>query len=277
MASYAFGARRVREIVMCEPTHYRLAYEINPYMSRTTMVDPALAMAQWSELRRLVDEHIPVRTMPALPDQPDMVFVSDVGVCVEDVYLRSNFRHPERSGEVVAAERWFKELGYRVATIPPDAFFEGMGDFAYTADRAILGYGQRSSRLDVAVFDALPGGAREAVQVELTDSWFYHLGMVLAPLSTTCALVCRDGFTANGFRQISALFDDLVEVSERDAQNFAANAVCIEGTVVASQVPSAVRRDLHALGFEVVEVDVSEFTKAGGAVACMVLPVFCST
>ena len=271
------GARRLREVVMCEPAYFRVAYEINPYMSTAVPVDPERATAQWERLRHALESTgVRVHLLPAHPDLPDMVFASDVGVCLDDTFVRSNFRHPERAAEAVLAARWFAGRGYRVSTLPDGVFFEGMGDFAFTRGGIVLGHGIRSSRLARREIDALPGATAAVTHVELVDPRFYHLGTALAVLSPACALVCEAAFTPAGLLALREQFEELVSVSADEAADFAANVLCVGSTVVAYRMPPRVRSRLAALGFDVIEVDVSEFVKAGGAVACMVLPLYCS-
>jgi ornithine--oxo-acid transaminase len=62
-----------------------------------------------------------------------------------------------------------------------------------------------------------------------------------------------------------------IRVSEADALRFACNAVNIGRTLLLNQVSTELSERLQNLGYDVLQVDLSEFMKAGGAAKCLVL------
>ena len=62
-----------------------------------------------------------------------------------------------------------------------------------------------------------------------------------------------------------------IVVDEADALRFACNAVNVERTVVVNEISRELCARLAARGFEVVQVRLTEFLKAGGAAKCLAL------
>jgi ornithine--oxo-acid transaminase len=60
-------------------------------------------------------------------------------------------------------------------------------------------------------------------------------------------------------------------VSEADALRFACNAVNLGKTIVLNCISAELERELRGRGFEVVQLELDEFLKAGGAAKCLVM------
>ena len=60
-------------------------------------------------------------------------------------------------------------------------------------------------------------------------------------------------------------------VDTKDAGNFSCNAVNIDNQIIVNSASSHLKNDLLEHGFEITEVDLSEFLKAGGSAKCLTL------
>ena len=60
-------------------------------------------------------------------------------------------------------------------------------------------------------------------------------------------------------------------VDTQDAGNFACNAVNIGDKIIVNKASDNLKSKLNQLGFEVIEIDLSEFIKAGGSAKCLTL------
>jgi N-dimethylarginine dimethylaminohydrolase len=65
----------------------------------------------------------------------------------------------------------------------------------------------------------------------------------------------------------------MIWVSEADARNFACNAVSMDRHVIMHRASAGLKSALAERGLEVIETDVSEFLKAGGACKCLTLEI----
>lgn len=257
---------------MCRPTHYAIAYEINPWMSLRRQANRAKAWAQWQALHQLLTRELGarVRLLPPRPGVPDLVFTANAGLVAGRTFIRSNFRYAERRGEEPIVERHFRRAGFRVVTLPARYRFEGEGDALWMGRALVFGFRFRS---DAPAHAALAKILRaEVLPVELVDKRFYHLDTCFCPLNADAALWFPRAFDRYGRKVIERLVEDPISVSAADAARFACNAIVVGRSIVLQAGCSAgLRRQLERRGFRLYPLDLSEFLKAGGSAKCLVL------
>lgn len=255
---------------MCEPAHYRIAYEINPWMRRANAVQTERANAQWRGLREtLAGLGVEVELVAQGRDTPDMTFTANAGIAIGDRFIPANFRFPERKLEEARFTYWFESHGYRVETVHEPHYWEGEGDVLPGDGVVFAGYRFRTEFRALDHVDELLGC--ETVRLELTDPRFYHLDTCLAPLGGGRALFYPPAFTAESRATLERHFGTLIAVGEHDAARFACNAVIAGETVVLNAGCSETVRTLRDHGLAVVETPMDEFIKAGGSAKCLVL------
>ena len=109
------------------------------------------------------------------------------------------------------------------------------------------------------------------ILLELADETLYHLDTCLSVLDRTTALWVPSAFTSESAEMVERLIPTLIEVPTDEATSLlACNAHCPDATHVLIQSGCDITNScLRNAGFEVVEVDTSEFLKSGGSVFCM--------
>jgi N-dimethylarginine dimethylaminohydrolase len=95
-------------------------------------------------------------------------------------------------------------------------------------------------------------------------------------LNAETVLVYSPAFTKSGLSLIHRIFRRVIEVKEDEAVNLmACNAAAFLGKYVIIQRGAIrINQRLADLGFQVTEVETSEFMKSGGSVFCMKLAVY---
>jgi len=260
--------------LMCPPRLYDVNYVINPWMAGNVHGSSrARAAEQWQRLYEAVNSVAEVVLVEPQPGSPDMVFTANAGLERNGIVALSSFFHPERQGEERHFRRWFFEAGYTVIDIPRSTPFEGEGDalFAIDGSRLWAGHGLRTT---AASHRAL----REAWHVEVTplhliDPRFYHLDTCFAPLADGSAMYFPEAFDRASVARIEAFYpaDKRIVLAEEDAVRFAANAISVGRTIILNEVSRELKGQLEERGFRVIEVQLSEFLKAGGAAKCLVM------
>ncbi|MXZ88061.1 MAG: amidinotransferase [Dehalococcoidia bacterium] len=259
-----------RRVLMCEPTHYRIEYEINPWMRRANAVRTERANAQWRGLHEtLIALGVDVELVEQGAETPDMTFTANAGIVAGERFIPANFRFPERQLEEARFTRWFEEHGYRIETVHEPHYWEGEGDVLPGEDAVFAGYRFRTEFRALDHIDELLGC--ETVRLELTDPRFYHLDTCLAPLGGGRALFYSPAFTEESRTALAEHFATLIAVSDQDAARFACNAVVAGETVVLNAGCTETVRALREHGLAVVETPMDEFIKAGGSVKCLLL------
>lgn len=259
---------------MCPPKLYEVDYVINPWMEGNVhRASRERASAQWDELHCALQQIAKVMLVEPQPGWPDMVFTANAGLVRDGAVALSRFLHPERQGEESHFRKWFSDSGFAVADLPPTMHFEGEGDALFEPDGSRLwaGHGVRTAQSSHERLASLWGV--EVISLRLVDPRFYHLDTCFCPLTGGYLMYFPAAFDAESIHRIEMHFpeDRCIPVAEEDALRFACNAINAGRSIVLNQISGDLLRRLESLGFQVVQVQLSEFLKAGGAAKCLVL------
>ena len=259
-----------RRYLMCPPTYFDVAYRINPWMNPGQSCNLRLATAQW---RRLHDCYLDlghhVDVIDGVPDLPDMVFAANGATIIGGEAYGARFLHPQRRGEAGHYRRWLEDTA-KLPFTEPQYVNEGEGDFLLVGSTLLAGHGFRTdprAHAEVQELFRLP-----VVSLALVDPMFYHLDTALAVLDASVAYY-PGAFDQPSLVKLRELFPDAIEATEVDAMLFALNAVCDGRNVVAAAGAKSFHKQLTRRGYNVIEVDMSEFSKAGGGIKCCTLEV----
>jgi N-dimethylarginine dimethylaminohydrolase len=269
-----------RRYVMVRPDHFRIDYAINPYMDVADQPDPQRALAQWVSLVATIERlGGTVEMVPQRPDSPDMVYAMNLGLGVvrpEGAHVvLSHMRYAERRMEVRTAQPWFERSGRTTAYVGRDgvgAHLEAGDVFAW-GDALVVGFGPRTEEL---ALKHLAGELGVRVRgVRITHPAMYHLDLAFCPLDGRRAMVAPGAFDDASASALLALVPEPLVLTDDEAlTTFCANSIVIGRSIVMpAGAPERVQRQLGDWGFDVVEVDVSEFHKGGGSVRCLTNPV----
>ena len=264
--------RNSHSFLMCRPTHYTIAYEINPWMHLRRQAVGPRAMRQWQRLYTLLTHSlgVTVRLLRPVKGLPDLVFTANAGLVAGRTVIRSHFRHPQRQGEEAVVERYFNAQGFRVVALPRRYSFEGEGDALWLGSTLFFGFRFRSDARAHAQLAKLLGC--EVLPLELANRRFYHLDTCFCPLDETSALWYPAAFDRYGRKVIETYVRDPIAVSRADALKFCCNAIVVGRSLVLHRgVSSRLRRQLARRGLTLHELDLLEFLKAGGSAKCLVL------
>lgn len=260
--------------LMCPPTLYDVKYVINPWMAgNVNRSSRQRATEQWSALHGALAQIADVQLVEPQPGSPDMVFTANAGLVFDGIVALSSFFHPERQDEETHFRRWFEESGFRVREIPRKTPFEGEGDALFEADGSRLwaGHGPRTRANSHRQLTDL--WKIEVVSVRLVDPRFYHLDTCFCPLANGELLYYPAAFDSASRQRIEERYSlaKRIPVSEPDALRFACNAINAGKTILLNQVSDELLARLQSLGYTVIQVELSEFLKAGGAAKCLAL------
>lgn len=263
----------MKQIYMCSPDYFDVEYTINAYMDPEVPVDRALARQQWETLRNVYEVlGAEVKVIPPVQGLPDMTFAANCGHLIDDDFVKANFRHSFRREEARHAARYFSEQERRVVTLPSHLTFEGQGDLVPFEKTYFMGFGPRTS---LKMITHLLFMADEMISLELKNDRFYHLDTCLKALNDETVVVSRHAFTDEGMEQIERVAPDIIYTNEQDDSVLGCNSVVVGNTVVVGKgISDELASSMEKRGFEVTDVDMSEFLKSGGSVKCLTLEQF---
>ena len=271
-----------KRFLMCEPEKFSVSYVINPWMqSQVGKVDELKARNQWHQLYKQIRSKASISLMDDWSDSlPDLVFTANAAFVYKGVAFLSSFAKNERRSESELYAKALREEGYKIDSYFVDnkIDFEGARDALLSFDKKTLylGYGHRSAK---KCFDYLDQNTDKEIgqimPLELVNPNFYHLDTCLCPLSKGFVMGYLGAFDKISQNVLlDSLGDKFISVSEKDANSFACNAVeYAPSSVVLNCASPHLVDTLKDNGFDVTQIDLSEFMKSGGSAKCLTLEI----
>ena len=254
-------------LLMSDARHFRIDYEINPYMDTAVQPDPAAVAAEHDAL---VAAHLAagrkVELLDAAPECPDMVYTANAAVVRGQRAVLASLP-PERRAETPYHREWFTDHGFDVVQSP--YAFSGQGDALACGDLLLAGYGQRTDRRAHDVVAEVLG--YEIVPLRTTGPRWYDLDLAVAVIAPGVLAYCPAALDAPSQARLRALGATLIEVGEPEAQRFALNLVSDGTTVTMTTGTPILASALRDRGLTVVELDTTQLRKGGGGVRCTAL------
>jgi N-dimethylarginine dimethylaminohydrolase len=260
--------------LMCPPEWYGVDYVINPWMAGNLHQSSRdTAFMQWKTLYQELQRIADVRLLHAREGAPDMVFVAHAAVVQHGVAAVSSFTHPQRQREEQHVKQWLQDAGFLLWATPRETSFEGEGDALFDAngERLWAAHGVRTCQIShrhVANAWHTP-----VTSLHLIDPRFFHLDLCFAPLSSGYLMYFPGAFDAASLEKIEAAYDaeKRIAVSELEATQFGCNVINIEKNILMGAVASDLAKRLNDRGFEVTELQLSEFQRGGGSAKALAL------
>ena len=226
--------------------------------------DLALALEQHAAYSRELERlGVSVLRLGPEPEFPDSTFVEDAAIVTAGGAILTRPGAPSRAGEVAAVGtalgRWFPD--------PPEIVAPGTldgGDVCEAGEHFFIGLSQRTNSEGAA---------------QLT-TWLARLGFgagVIDIREMPGLLHLKTGISWLGERRMLATAEiadhealgDWEVVRVPDGEEYAANCIAVNGTLLVAAGFPKTRALLGGLGFEIVPLDMSEYRKMDGGLSCL--------
>jgi len=258
-----------RHLLMCRPDHFRIAYQINPYMH--TNIQPDSTELQ-TEYEAILEAHTvaghTISFVEPDPAQPDMTYTANVALIRGKKAVLGNLP-PERAGELPHAKRWLEAAGYEVVECP--YLFSGQGDALPTGTGAVIkGRGWRSDpRSDGFVRKFL---GYEIIPIQTISPEWYDDDLVFSIIAPGLIAVCWEALDKPSQKLLRSRSDlDFIDVGLNEAKNFACNLVSDGRNVIMNDAGPLLAAALRNRGFTVQTVSTNQLKLGGGGVRCTAL------
>lgn len=193
-------------------------------------------------------------------------------------FIMANFKYAQRKEESVNLAPYLRKIG-KVIPWPYKSVLEGQGEtkWFYGGKIVVVGYGFRSSKQSVSDLEEILNKIYKrhgleppvVLGVKLLDPRYYYMDVAAHAISWNECLLHAG---AIGDQDVQMMEDHGIRCIVRSfGDPFALNCVMVNGKHYTHVLTAKARAVMKSLGLKVVELDVSEFEKSGGAVRCIVL------
>ena len=212
---------------------------------------------------------------------PDEVFVANTALplpMLPPTFIMAKFKYAQRKEETDKLAPYLRKIG-KVIQWPYASVLEGQGEtkMFYGGKIIVVGYGFRSSKQSVSDLEEMLHKIYKShgltppvvLGVKLLDPRYYHMDIAAHAISSNECLLHKGAISD---QDIQKMEDHGIRCIVRSfGDPFALNCVMIKGKHYTHVLTTKARAVMKRLGLNVVELDVSEFEKSGGALRCMVL------
>jgi dimethylargininase len=223
-------------------------------------IDVALAKRQHDEycraLQKLGLSLIWIRGDNALPDS---CFVEDTAVVFDKKAVMCNMRARSRANEVDEVAKVMGELKETYRINPP-ATIDG-GDVLVVEDRVFVGISARTNLYAVTQLKKILENSRMNV-VPVKVHKVLHLKSACTYLGNEVVILSRGCFDTN-------VLQGLGKIIVPREEEYAADCLAVNETVLMAKGHAETKRVVEKEGFQVEELEISEFRKGDGALTCL--------
>ncbi len=226
--------------------------------------DLALALEQHEAYCRTLERlGLSLVRLPADPEYPDSTFVEDAAIVTGRGAILTRPGAPSRAGEVTAVGaalgRWFPEL----SGITPPGTVDG-GDVCEAGNHVFIGLSQRTNSAgaaQLAAWLAQRGFGSSGIDIRKLPGML-HLKTGLSWLGGRRLLAWEGIAGHEAFRGW-----EVVEVPP--GEEYAANCIRVNDTVLAAEGFPKTAALLSGLGYAVARIQMSEYRKMDGGLSCL--------
>lgn len=279
------------ELLLCPPKFISADIPNNRWMKdldeseRKVNID--VAMAQFFQAYSLFSQDALVYLLPPKKGLQDQVYITNAGAVLPHLYktiVLATFKAEGRPGEEGELSKFMTQMGYSQFTCP--FYFEGEAELKWIRDNIYAGgYGQRT---DIQALEWIERTFNcQIIKIKETDTKRYHLDCNVFLLSKEKVMIATDQLNPVTAKQVESVAE-IIPVSKKSSQWSITNSLRIgsiiyNGTDISElkksdknyQIEKEKNEELEKIcrdaGLELVFVNISEFSKSGAALSCMIL------
>ncbi|MEQ1823613.1 MAG: arginine deiminase family protein [Fimbriimonadaceae bacterium] len=198
--------------------------------------------------------------LPASDEFPDSTFVEDVAIAIPSGFILTNPGAPARKGEVALIESFLNPV---LGKIEAPGTLDG-GDVCQMGHTFLIGLSERTNEegsRQLAALLAAHGFECKMVDIRSSKT-LLHLKSGLTYIDESLVIASKE---IAGHLALS-LFE---VVSPQNDDDYAANAVAINGKVLSAAGHEKLESRLRARGCDLILLEMSEFQKMDGGLSCL--------
>lgn len=231
------------------------AYQYCIRIGRKEKIDLLKAKVQHDKFTTALREFLGVNVKSLLPlELPDAVFIEDTAIVLDGKVIATNPGAETRKQEVTTVLDFFEEEGYHI-TILERGTMDG-GDIMKIGGYVIIGISTRTNREAAEELSRIVKWLGLIPVTVNVNPKTIHLKTACSPLDPVTIIAAPQA-------QLPELKGIRIIQTPEEGLN-GANCVAVGGKVVMCTGYPRTREIIEKLGYEVLELDLSEFEKGGG-------------
>lgn len=246
--------------IVCSPgKSYKNAISSN---DENKNIDIEKAQFQHQEYCKILEKiGLKLVKLPTNENYPDSCFVQDPCVVFGNTALITKQKATSRNGEGKAIQKVIK-LFKDIQIMDGQATMDG-GDAMVTSSKVFIGVSDRTNLEGISQYKKLfsKEGLPEVIPVLVEKCLHLMTGVTYIGKNTVVLSKLVDESYFKGFKKIYVL----------DKEEYATNCLSINDYVIMPKGYPKVKKQIQKNGFQVIEIDISEFKKADGGVTCLSL------
>jgi arginine deiminase len=271
---------QLRDVLVSAPLHLEMVPcndVTRDNLGRGIVCCPDAAAEQHLALVETLQAHgVRCHFVPPAPGLPDLSFTRDSVLMTPWGLLELNSRLAHRRAEAAHVAAAANVIGVPRLGGIGEGFAEG-GDISVIAP-GVVAIGFSGDRTDEA-------GARAVAAVFEAHKWqviycrfssrYLHLDTLFTMVDRDRAVACVEELDVSFLFALVELGIELIPVPRDEILRLGANLVSLgEGRVLSAADNVRVNGLLTRMGYDVVPVEVSQFTRCGGGIHCLTNPLF---
>ncbi|MFB5283179.1 dimethylarginine dimethylaminohydrolase family protein [Peribacillus sp. Hz7] len=262
----------LKQVILCEPQYMRIKDVINETQKHfeDEGIHIKTAMTQHhnfvSALKKL---GIEVILLPSYNKYPEQVFTRDIGFTLGEKVFVAEMGTDIRTGEENVLKEWLQNKHVPFHNLTGDRI-EG-GDVLLDGNTIYVGVSERTNIESIEKLQKLLPEF-DVIPIPFTDTYL-HLDCVFNIISPNEALIFPGEINKEQLNLLASRYD-LIEVTEDEQFTLGTNVLSIGNKkIISLPVNTKVNKELRKRGYELIEVDITEIIKSGGAFRCCTLPI----
>ncbi|ATE65124.1 dimethylarginine dimethylaminohydrolase family protein [Rhizorhabdus dicambivorans] len=270
---------RLTDVMLCRPSY--LAPVPCCAVTRQSLADGFTlsvdrATAQHRALQAALERHnVRCHLLPPDPALPDMCFTRDALLTSPWGLIKLRPATPHRREEADRAFDFARGLGAPPAAYVRQGRIEG-GDIAIVrSGLVVIGWsGERTDWTGAEALAEIFRGQRWDVITYAFDPELLHLDTQFCMVDEGVALACIELLDPAFVRQIEEQGIELIAVEPAESRRLGCNILSLgQRRIISSAANDRINGVLRGRGFDVEAVDIDQFTRCGGGIHCLTMPL----
>lgn len=262
----------LKQVILCEPNYMKIDDVINETQKvfEDEGINVAAALEQHHQFEAVLRNHgIDVIKLPSYRKFPEQVFTRDIGFTLGDKVFLAEMATEIRTGEEDVFKNWLLKEQVPFHNLS-DEQIEG-GDVLIDGQTIYIGLSKRTNLGAIEKIQKLLP-TFEVIPIHFNEEYL-HLDCVFNIISPTEALIFPDGMNEEQLKLLKKKYE-LIKVTKEEQFTLATNVLSIGNKeIIVLPMNRQTNKILKDRGYKLIEVDLSEIIKSGGAFRCCTLPI----